>query len=108
MSTSRLDTSALFGSAKANSLRLKLPADALHVRNNGIEFHSDSPIADWTELSVDLACPLGGKKIHGTGVVVSCTGNRAAGYDICVLFMHMSKQAQDGLDRLAFANLARA
>lgn len=101
MSTGRLDTSGLFGSTKAGSRKISLPADALKVRHNGIEFHASEPIANWTELSVDLTPPAHGRKIHGHGVVVACTGSRRGGYDISVLFMDLSKESQARLDNMA-------
>jgi hypothetical protein len=39
-----------------------------------------------------------GEKIHTTGVVVECNGNRHAGYHVSLFFMNLSKKAQDRLD----------
>jgi hypothetical protein len=102
MSTSKLDTSGIFQTTtKITAARLSLSASAIRFRKNGIEFRSDKPIPAWTEMTVDLQSPVDGKKVHGTGVVVDCTGNRHAGYLVSMVFMNMSRQSQERFSQLA-------
>lgn len=107
MSTSKLDTSGIFQTAKISSAqtRLALPASAIRFRKNGIEFRSDDPIPAWTEMNVDLQSPVDGKKVHCTGVVVDCTGNRHSGYLVSMVFMNMSRQSQERFNQLAVPRL---
>jgi hypothetical protein len=104
MSTSKLDTSGIFQQPKISTsqTRLSLPASAIRFRKNGIEFRTDSPIPAWTEMTVDLQSPTDGKKVHCTGVVVDCSGNRHAGYLVSMVFMNMSRQSQERFNQLAF------
>jgi hypothetical protein len=83
-----------------------LPANAIRIRKNGVEFQTGQPIPVWTELTVDLHSPLDGKRIHATGVVVACNGNRHTGYGVSMVFMDLSRQSQERLSRLAGARLA--
>ncbi len=103
MSTSKLDTSGIFQPAKISSsqTRLALSANAIRFRKNGIEFRADKPITPWKEMTVDLQSPVDGKKVHCTGVVVDCTGNRHAGYLVSMVFMNMSRQSQERFNQLA-------
>ena len=107
MSTSKLDTSGIFQPAKISSAqtRLALPANAIRFRKNGIEFRADKPIPAWTEMTVDLQSPVDGKNVHCTGVVVECTGNRHAGYLVAMVFMNMSRQAQERFKQIAVPRL---
>jgi hypothetical protein len=104
MSTSKLDTSGIFQPLHVHGpqTRLALAPSAVKIRPNGIEFRSDKPIAAWTEMTVDLFSTEG-EKVHCTGVIVACNGNRHTGYGISMLFMDLSKAAQERLDLLAFA-----
>jgi hypothetical protein len=99
MSTSKLDRSGVFQGLHVHGAqtRLTLSPESVKVRQNGVEFRTDKPIAQWTEMNVDLLSAEG-EKIHGTGVVVECHGNRHAGYHVSILFMNLSKKAQDRLD----------
>jgi hypothetical protein len=103
MSTSKLDTSGIFQAPKISTAqtRLSLPANAIRFRKNGIEFRTDKHIPPWTEMTVDLQSPIDGKRVHCTGVVVDCTGNRHAGYLVSMLCMNMSRQCQDRFNQLA-------
>jgi hypothetical protein len=105
MSTSKLDTSGIFQAPKIASAqtRLALSAAAIRFRKNGIEFRSEKPIPAWTEMTVDLLSPVDGKKVHCTGVVVDCAGNRHAGYLVSMVFMNMSRQSQERFNQLAFS-----
>jgi hypothetical protein len=108
MSTSKLDTSGVFQHLKieAGQTRLTLPANAIRFRKNGIEFRSDKSIPIWTEMTVDLQSPKDGRKVHCTGVVVDCQGNRHAGYSVSMVFMNLSRQSQEHLTKLAYSQLA--
>ena len=77
--------------------RLSLSPESVKIRPNGVEFRTDKPIAQWTEMTVDLRAAEG-EKVHGNGVVVECNGNRHTGYHVSILFMNLSKKAQDKLD----------
>ena len=82
--------------------RLALSAGAVKIRKSGIEFRSKDPIPAWTEMSVDLQYPEA-KKVHCTGVVVACDGNRHSGYLVSLLFTKLSRQSQALLSVLAYA-----
>jgi hypothetical protein len=105
MSTSKLDTSGIFQPLKISTTqtRLALPASAIRFRKNGIEFRTDKSIPAWTEMTVDLQSPVDGKKVHCTGVVVDCSGNRHSGYLVSMVCMNMSRQSQERFNQLAFA-----
>lgn len=107
MTSSKLDTSGAFHpvTVQGQQTRLSLPANAVKIRKNGIEFRTGNPIAIWTEMSVDLESPLHGKKVHCRGVVVACNGNRHSGYVVSMIFMNLSRQSQEHLSSLAFSQL---
>jgi hypothetical protein len=46
-----------------------------------------------------------GGKIHCSGVVISCTGNKHAGYHVSMVLTGLSKQAQARLSTIACAQL---
>jgi hypothetical protein len=83
--------------------RLDLPAGALRLRKNGIEFRSDNAIPVWTEMTVAMEMPQAKKKLNLTGVVVACSGNAHAGYIVSMLFTNVSKQLQARLDSLVLS-----
>jgi hypothetical protein len=51
-------------------------------------------------MTVTLALPREGK-VHCTGVVVNCSGNKHLGYRVSMLFTSLTKQAQAQLNVLA-------
>jgi hypothetical protein len=108
MSTSKLDTSGVFQPLKVHSqqTQLSLRADAIRFRKNGIEFRTANPIPTWTEMTVNLQSSGESKKLHCTGVVVDCSGNRHSGYLVSMVFMNLSRQSQEHLSRLAYSQLA--
>ncbi len=108
MSMSKLDTSGVFQplQLRSNQTELNLSAQAIRIRKNGIEFCSATPIAKWTEMTVDLRSPRDAKKVHGTGIVVDCMGNRHNGYLVSIVFMNLTRQAQERLSQLAFSQTA--
>jgi hypothetical protein len=108
MSARKLGNTDVFQpvTVQAQATRLSLPASAVRFRKNGIEFHSRTPLALWTEMTVDLQAPTEARKFHSTGVVVACNGNRHTGFDVSVLFTSLSRQAQARLSFLADSALA--
>jgi hypothetical protein len=108
MSTSKLDTSGVFHSLKVHSqaTQLSLAAHSIRFRKNGIEFRTANAIPIWTEMTVDLQSAGEAKKLHCTGVVVDCTGNRHTGYLVSMVFMNLTRQSQEHLSRLAYSQLA--
>jgi hypothetical protein len=83
--------------------RLTLPAHSVRIRKNGIEFHTPSPLSPWTEMTLHLQSPRNGKKVHCTGVIVACNGNRNSGYVVSMLFTNLSRQSQALLSSLAYS-----
>lgn len=88
---------------EARQTRLELSLDSVAVRKNGMEFRSPAPLNPWTEMTVTLSSPRG--KLHCTGVVVNCSGNRHLGYRVSMLFTSLSKQAQAQLNLMAHSDL---
>lgn len=76
---------------------LNLSPTAFRIRRNGIEFTADKEVPMWTEMTVDLQLP-GTRSFSCSGVVVACTGNRHAGYNVSLVFTSVSKQAQERLN----------
>ena len=103
MSTTKLDTSGVFQpiTVHTQKTQLLLSDREVSIRSNGIEFLSPSPIAAWTEVTVDLRSPQDQGPVRGTGVVVDCTGNRHSGYVVSLLFMNLTRQSQERLTNLA-------
>jgi hypothetical protein len=91
---------------QTRTTQLTLPASAVRVRKNGIEFHSDSQIPVWTEMTIALETPLEPKKFECSGVVVACSGNRHSGYEVSMIFPTMTPHAKARLDLLAYSTLA--
>jgi hypothetical protein len=94
MSARKTDAAVSVGSAACPTECLSLPADAVHVRKNGIEFRSHHPISQWTEMTLSLQRPGDARKVRCTGVIVACSGNGAEGYQISMLFTSLSRQSQ--------------
>jgi hypothetical protein len=85
---------------QARQTQLELCADTVSVHKNGIEFRSPTPFTPWTEMTVALQSPREGK-LHCTGVVVGCSGNKHLGYRVSMLFTSLSRQAQAQLSAMA-------
>lgn len=102
MSASKLDTSGVFQpiSIQSPGTQLSIPTSDIRVRKSGIEFLTGNPVPIWSEMTVDLHSPGSSKKIHCTGVVVECTGNRHTGYLVSIVFMSLSRQSQQRLAEL--------
>lgn len=73
---------------------VSIPANSVRVRKNGIEFLNANPLTPWTEMTVTLEKPGHEDKVNFTGVVVACSGNRQRGYQISMLFTHVSRLSQ--------------
>lgn len=105
MSARKIENTALFQpvTVQTHTTRLDLPAGAVRIRRNGIEFRADNAIPVWTEMTVAMQTPSDARKVNFSGVVVACTGNRHAGYAVSLLFTSLSKQAQARLNSMAVA-----
>ena len=90
---------------EARQARLSLSPDAVVLHKNGIEFRSATPFSAWAEMTMTLQSPGDGGRVSCTGVVISCTGNKHAGYHVSMVFTGLSKQAQARLTTMAFAPL---
>src|SRR5687767_11122675 len=82
---------------------LTLPANTVRFHKNGIEFRAETPLNQWTEMTVDLESPRDGKKLRCNGIVVACSGNRHSGYWISMLFTGLSRQSQERLTSLSYS-----
>lgn len=101
MSTSKRDISGVFDQEGQNTeQRLTLCANTLKFRKNGVEFLSHKPFPVWSEMTVDIES-ADGRKVRGSGVVVSCEGTKHNGYVVSFIFMNLSKQSQERLSSLA-------
>jgi hypothetical protein len=88
---------------QARQTRLSLAPTQVRIHRNGVEFRSETPIAVWTEMTVTLQSTKDTGKVHCTGVVVSCHGDRHDGYAVSMVFTSLSKQSQARLNLLAFS-----
>src|ERR1041385_587145 len=89
---------------EARQTRLSLSADAVVIHKSGIEFRSPTSFSPWTEMTLTLLAPDGGK-LHCSGVVISCSGNKHAGYHVSMIFTGLSKAAQTRLNTMAYSSL---
>lgn len=87
-------------SIEPQTTRLDLPSTAVCIRKNGIEFQSDTPIPNWTEMTVALETPGERKKVHCTGVIVACIGSRQTGYSVSMVFTNLSESAEARINSL--------
>lgn len=86
--------------------RLELPANAVTIRKNGIEFRCGTTLPLWKEMSVALESPFSDRKLTCHGVVVSCQGNRHAGYRVSMVFLGLSRQDEARLRAFSDSALA--
>jgi hypothetical protein len=105
MSASKVETTGSFHefTVEARQTRLTLSPDSVIIHKNGIEFRSSAPFSAWAEMTLTLQSPGGGGRVHCTGVVIACTGNRHAGYHVSMVFTGLSKQAQARLSTMAYS-----
>lgn len=54
-------------------------------------------------MTLTLESPRDGGKVHCSGVVISCSGNKHAGYHVSMVFTSLSKQAQARLNTMTMA-----
>ena len=87
---------------EARQTRLTLSPDAVIIHKNGIEFRSATPFSEWTEMTLALQSPGEAGRVHCTGVVISCTGNKHTGYHVSMVFTTLSRQAQARLSSMAY------
>lgn len=85
--------------------RLTLNEDSVVIHRGGIEFRSPAPFAAWTEMTLALRA-RDNAVINCSGVVISCTGSRHAGYHVSMVFTGLTKQAQARLNQMAQSPLA--
>jgi hypothetical protein len=90
---------------EARQTRLSLSSNSVIIQKNGIEFRSPTPFPAWTEMTMALQSPVEGGRINCAGVVISCTGNKHAGYHVSMVFTSLSKPAQARLNTIAQAQL---
>ncbi len=88
---------------QSRSTSLSLSAGDIRIRKNGIEFRNQNTIPVWTEMTVELQTSLEAKKLHCTGVVVACTGDRHSGFRVAMVFTNLSRQTQARLNSLALS-----
>jgi hypothetical protein len=107
MSARRIESPGSFQqvTVEARQTRLSLSPNSVVVHKNGIEFRSATPFAEWTEMTMTLQSPGDGGKVHCSGVVIACTGNKHAGYHVSMVLTGLSKQAQARLTTIADAQL---
>ena len=108
MSASKVQTTGSFQevTVEARQTRLSLSPDSVIIHKIGIEFRSPTPFPEWAEMTLTLQSPGGGSRVHCTGVVIACTGNRHTGYHVSMVFTGLSKQAQARLATMAYAPLS--
>ena len=94
MSARRTSSTDLLAFEPATTQCLTLPAEAVRIRKNGIEFRSRDSFQPWTEMPLSLQRTGETKKIHCTGVIVACDGNPIQGYTVSMLFTNLSRQSQ--------------
>ncbi len=86
---------------QARQTRLSLSPDSVIIHKGGIEFRSSVPFAPWTEMTLDLQSPAEEGRVHCSGVVIACTGNKHTGYHVSMIFTGMSRQAEARLSLMA-------
>lgn len=91
--------------ASTASTTLNLPAHAVTIRKNGIEFASNKPVPPWTEVTLDIESSVEKRRVTCKGVVVACDGNRHSGYQVSLLFVGLTPQTQQRLESIALSDL---
>lgn len=85
--------------------RLTLSADSVVILRSGIEFRSPTAFPAWTEMNLALRAS-DNRVVNCSGVVISCTGSKHAGYHVSMIFTGLTKQAQARLSEIAQSPLA--
>ena len=91
---------------EARQARLSLSPHSIIIHKNGIEFRSPEPFVPWTEMTLTLQSSRDQGRVHCSGVVISCTGNKHAGYHVSMVFTGLSKQAQARLSTMVYTPLS--
>ncbi len=86
--------------------QLSLAPSAVRVHKNGIEFRTAKPFPIWKEMTVEMRSPNNPKKVHFTGVVVACNGNRHTSYLVSMVYTSVSRLSQERLNMLASPNVS--
>ena len=94
MSARKIEINPLGLSSTNATQCLTVASSSVRIRRNGIEFRHDQPLTPWTEMTVTLQGSGLAKKVNFTGVVVACTGDDKNGYDISMLFTHVTRLSQ--------------
>jgi hypothetical protein len=108
MSARKIESAGSFAqnvTVDARQARLSLTPNSVTIRRNGIEFRSPKPFSTWTEMTLTLQSPRDNGTVRCSGVVISCTGNKHAGYHISMVFTSLSRQAQARLNTMAYSAL---
>jgi hypothetical protein len=106
MSARKIESAGSFQQSvtvEAREARLSLSPNSVVIHKNGIEFRSPTPFSPWAEMTLTLQSPGDNGTIHCSGVVISCTGTRHAGYHVSMVFTSLSKQAQSRLNSMAYS-----
>jgi hypothetical protein len=108
MSASKLGKADPFKpvTVKSQTTRINLASNEVRFRKNGIEFSSLEAIPMWHEMTVTLETPFEQKRFEANGVVVSCHGNRHAGYVVSMVFTNLSLPEKARLKLLELSSLA--
>jgi hypothetical protein len=93
MSARKIENSPL-GLSPQSTQCLTVPANSVRIRKNGIEFRNAEPFTPWTEMTVTLQGSGLAKKVNFTGVIVACKGSPQDGYEISMLFTHVTRLSQ--------------
>ena len=107
MSARKIESAGSFHNVtvQARQTQINLSPESVVFHKNGIEFRSPTPYATWTEMTLVMQSPRDNGRIHCSGVVISCTGNKHTGYHVSMVFTGLSKQAQARLSMMAHSPL---
>lgn len=107
MSASRFDTGSLFPEFRVETPgeKFAVPAAAVRIRANGVEFRSPKPLSVWAEMTVCLTAGAA-DTVCCSGVVVACDGTRHGGYVVSLLFLNLPQGSEQRLRRIAGAAMA--
>jgi len=96
MSAGKLDKTNAFNPVvvHARQTALSLSPEKVRINNHGIEFYSPKAIKPYTEMSVEIEPPRGGKRLRCDGVVVACLGNKHTGYSVTMVFTSVPRSTQ--------------
>lgn len=102
MACNQPDPVEVFPDPEANAgTALLLNHAEVVVRENGLLFLSDRPLALWTEVQVALHAPAASTAVHSRGVVVECSGTRQTGYTIALWLLQLPAAVRRQLEALA-------